>query len=232
MGSIALVTGANRGLGAAFVRALISAGAGKVYAAARDPQTITQPGVIPVRLDVTCPADIETLARELGDVNLVVNNAGIGGSAPVLAPSSIEMLREQLETNAVGPLRLTQAFSPILATRDSSAVINVISALSWATLPGVTGSYSASKAAMWALSNAMRQELNAQGTEVLSLHVAFMETDMTRGLPGEKASPDDIARMALASLEAGESELLADEVTRAVHAGLTACPPMYLGMLK
>lgn len=232
MGSIALVTGANRGLGAAFVRALILAGAGKVYAAARDPQTITQPGVIPVRLDVTCPDDIETLARELGDVNLVVNNAGIGGSGPVLAPSSIEMLREQFETNAVGPLRLTQAFSPILATRGSSAVINVISALSWATLPGVTGSYSASKAAMWALSNAMRQELNAQGTEVLSLHVAFMETDMTRGVPGEKASPDDIARMALASLEAGESELLADEVTRAVHAGLTACPPMYLGMLK
>ncbi|WP_423241935.1 SDR family NAD(P)-dependent oxidoreductase [Pantoea agglomerans] len=107
---------------------MISAGAGKVYAAARDPQTITQPGVIPVRLDVTCPDDIETLARELGDVNLVVNNAGIGGSGPVLAPSSIAMLREQFETNAVGPLRITQAFSPILATRDSSAVINSLQA--------------------------------------------------------------------------------------------------------
>lgn len=77
----------------------------------------------------------------------------------------------------------------------------------------------------------MRQELSAQGTEVLSLHVAFMDTDMARGVPGPKASPDEVARMALAALEAGHSKLLADEVTRSVHAGLTAVPPMYLGML-
>lgn len=228
--TVALVTGANRGLGAAFARALLSAGARKVYAAARDPLTVTQPGVIPVRLDVTRPEEVEALARELGDVNLVVNNAGIGGSGSILAPTAIETLRSQFETNAVGPLRLTQAFAPILATHDSSAVINVISALSWVTLTGVTGSYSASKAAAWALSNAMRQELKAQRTEVLSLHVAFMDTDMARGVPGDKASPDDIAQMTLAALEDGQSEILADEVTQSVHAGLTANPPMYLGM--
>ena len=228
--TVALVTGANRGLGAAFARALLSAGARKVYAAARDPLTVTQPGVIPVRLDVTRPEEVEALARELGDANLVVNNAGIGGSGSILAPTAIETLRSQFETNAVGPLRLTQAFAPILATHDSSAVINVISALSWVTLTGVTGSYSASKAAAWALSNAMRQELKAQRTEVLSLHVAFMDTDMARGVPGDKASPDDIAQMTLAALEDGQSEILADEVTQSVHAGLTANPPMYLGM--
>jgi len=77
----------------------------------------------------------------------------------------------------------------------------------------------------------MRQELKAQGTEVLSLHVAFMDTDMARGVPGEKASPDEIAQMSLAALEGGQSELLADDVTRNVHAGLTALPPLYLGML-
>ena len=229
--TVALVTGANRGLGAAFARALLSAGAHKVYAAARDPLTVTQPGVIPVRLDVTRPEEVEALARELGDVNLVVNNAGIGGSGSILAPTAIDTLRSQFETNAVGPLRLTQAFAPILATHDSSAVINVISALSWVTLTGVTGSYSASKAAAWALSNAMRQELKAQRTEVLSLHVAFMDTDMARGVPGDKASPDDIAQMTLAALEDGQSEILADEVTQSVHAGLTANPPMYLGMV-
>lgn len=230
-GSIALVTGANRGLGAAFARELLAAGAAKVYAAARDPSTITEPGVVPVRLDVTRPDQIEALARELGDVNLLVNNAGIGGTGPVLAPESIDLLHQQFETNAVGPLRMTQAFAPILAARSGSAVINVISLLSWATLPGLTGSYSASKAAAWALSNAMRQELKAQGTEVLSLHVGPMDTDMVRGMPGPKISPDEVARLTIAALEAEQSELLADDLTRSVHAGLTSVPPMYLGML-
>ncbi|ASU38901.1 short-chain dehydrogenase [Herbaspirillum sp. meg3] len=230
-GSVALVTGANRGLGAAFARALLAAGAAKVYAAARAPSTVAEPGVVPVRLDVTCPDQIEALARELGDVSLLVNNAGIGGASPVLALASIDLLQQQIETNAVGPLRMTQAFAPIMAASSNSAVINVISALSWATLPGVTSSYSASKAAAWALSNAMRQELKAQGTEVLSLHVAFMDTDMARGVPGDKTSPDEVARLAITALEAGQPELLADEVTRSVHAGLTAVPPMYLGML-
>lgn len=229
--SVVLVTGANRGLGAAFVRALLAAGAGRVYAAARDPGTITEPGVIPVRLDVTRPDQIDALAKELGDVNLLINNAGTGGAGPVLDAAALDLLRSQFETNTLGPLRMTQAFAPMLAEHSQSAVINVISALSWATLPGITGTYSASKAAAWALSNAMRQELKAQGTGVLSLHVAFMDTDMARGVPGDKASPDDIARMTLSALEDGQSELLADDVTRSVHAGLTATPPVYLGML-
>jgi NAD(P)-dependent dehydrogenase (short-subunit alcohol dehydrogenase family) len=230
-GSVALVTGANRGLGAAFARGLLAAGAAKVYAAARDPATVTVPGVVPVRLDVTRPDEIEALARELTDVSLLVNNAGIGGSGPVLDPKSIDTLHQQFETNAVGPLRLAQAFAPTLAARSGSAIVNVISALSWVTLPSVTGSYSASKAAAWALSNAMRQELKAQGTQVLSLHVAFMDTDMARGAPGPKTSPDVVVHLAIAALEAGQSELLADDVTRSVHAGLTAEPPMYLGMV-
>ena len=179
---------------------------------------------------MTRPDEIAALARELKDVNLLVNNAGIGGSGPVLDPRSIEALRQQFETNAVGPLRMAQAFAPTLGVRGSSAVINVISALSWITLPGMTGGYSASKAAAWALSNAMRHELKAQGTQVLSLHVAFIDTDMARGASGPKSSPDEIVRLAIETLEAGQSELLADDVTRSVHAGLTAQPPMYLGM--
>ena len=230
-GSVALVTGANRGLGAAFARALLAAGATKVYAGARDPSTVKELGVVPVQLDVTRPDQIKALAGELGDVNLLVNNAGIGGGGPVLAPAAIDLLRQHFETNTVGPLRMSQAFASSLAARDESAVINVISALSWATLPGVTGTYSASKAAAWALSNAMRQEFKSQRTQVLSLHVAYMDTDMARGVPGDKKSPDEVARLAIAALEAGESELLADDVTRSVHAGLTASPPLYLGML-
>ena len=228
-GSVALVTGANRGLGLAFARGLLAAGAAKVYAAARDPATVTLPGVVPVRLDVTQPELIAELARELIDVTLLVNNAGIGEFGPLLAPDAIESLRRQLETNAVGPLRLVQAFAPVLAKNGGGAVVNVLSVLSWLTLPGRSGGYSGSKAAGWALSNALRQELKAQRTELLAVHAAFIDTDMARGAPGPKIAPDDVVRQAVAALEAGQPELLADATTRSVRAGLAAEPPVYVG---
>jgi NAD(P)-dependent dehydrogenase (short-subunit alcohol dehydrogenase family) len=227
-GSVALVTGANRGLGAAFARGLLAAGATKVYAAARNPSAVTLPGVTPVRLDVTQPEHIESLARELSDVTLLVNNAGIGEFDPLLAPGSIDALRRQFETNTVGLLRLVQAFAPVLAKNGVGAVVNVLSVLSWLTLPG-SGGYSASKAAGWALSNALRQELKAQGTELLAVHAGLIDTDMARGMLGPKVAPDDVVRQVIAALEAGQPELLADETTRNVHAGLVAEPPVYLG---
>ena len=228
-GSVALVTGANRGLGAAFARGLLAAGAAKVYAAARDPASVTLPGVVPVRLDVTDPEQVAALASELTDVTLLVNNAGIGGSGPLLAPGAIDVLRRQIDTNAIGPLRLVQAFAPALAAHGGGAIVNMVSTLSWLTLPGATGTYSASKAAAWALGNGLRQELKAQSTELLAVHAAFIDTDMARGATGPKTSPDEIVRLTLAALEAGQPELLADEVTRGVHAGLTAEPPIYIG---
>ncbi len=227
-GSVALVTGANRGLGTAFARGLLMTGAAKVYAAARDPAAVTLPGVVPVRLDVTQPEQIAALARDLTDVTLLVNNAGIGDFGPLLAPGAIDALRRQFETNAVGPLRLVQVFAPVLATNGGGAIINVLSVLSWLTLAGRSGGYSASKAAGWALGNALRQELKSQGTELLAVHAAFIDTDMARGAPGPKLAPDDLVRQAIAALEAGQSELLADATTRNVHAGLAAEPPVYL----
>lgn len=226
-GSIALVTGANRGLGAAFARGLSAAGAAKVYGAARDPAAVTLPGVVPVRLDVTRPEHVAELARQLTDVTLLVNNAGIGEFGPLLAPGAIDALHRQFETNAVGPLRLVQALAPVLARNGGGAVVNVLSVLSWLTLPG-SGGYSASKAGGWALSNALRQELKVQGTELLAVHAAFIDTDMARGAPGPKIAPDDVVRQAIAALEAGHAELLADTTTRNVRAGLAAEWPMYL----
>lgn len=226
--SIALVTGANRGLGSAFARALLSAGATKVYAAARDPSTVNLPGVIPVRLDVTQPEQVAALARELSDVNLVVNNAGIFEGSPLLAESSVDSLRRQFEVNAVGPLRLVQAFAPTLAANGGGAVVNVLSVLSWLTLANFSGGYSASKAAGWALSNALRQELAVQNTQLLAVHAAFIDTDMARGVPGQKLSPEDVVQQVLDALEAGQPEVLVDPTTRSVHAGLTAQPPIYL----
>ena len=226
-GSVALVTGANRGLGAAFARELLAAGAAKVYAAAREPSAVTLPGVVPVRLDVTRPEHAAALARELTDVTLLVNNAGIAEFGPLVAPGGIDALHRQLETNAVGPLRLVQAFAPALASHGGGAVVNVLSALSWLTLPDL-GGYCASKAAGWALGNALRQELKAQGTELLAVHAAFIDTYMARGVAGPKIAPEDVVRQAIAALEAGQPELLADAITRGVHSGLVAEPPMYL----
>lgn len=227
-GSVALVTGANRGLGLAFARGLLAAGATKVYAAARDPDSITLPGVVPLRLDVTRPDQVAGAVRQAGDVTLLVNNAGIGGFGPLLAPDSLANLRQLLETNTLGPLALAQAFAPVLARQGGGAIVNVLSALSWLTLPG-SGGYSASKAAGWALSNALRQELAPQGTQLLALHVAFMDTDMARNAPGPKTSPDEVVRLTLAALEAGEAELLADTITRDLRHGLGAARPAYLG---
>ncbi|HEY0682738.1 MAG TPA: SDR family oxidoreductase [Steroidobacter sp.] len=227
--SVALVSGANRGLGAAFVRGLLAGGAAKVYAGARDPNTVNVPGAVPVQLDVTRPEQIAHLARELTDVTLLVNNAGISEIGPVLATSAIDSLRRQFDTNTIGPLRLAQAFAPVLAGNGGGAVVSVLSALSWLTLPGRTGAYSASKAAGWALSNALRHELKSQHTQLLSLHAGFIDTDMARHVPGPKSTPEEIVRQTLAALEAGESELLADAVSREVHRGLTAERPVYLG---
>lgn len=228
-GSIALVTGANRGLGAAFARGLLDAGAAKVYAAARNPGEATHPRIVPVRLDVTQPDQVAALARELRDVTLLVNNAGIFEPGPALMPASIDALRRQFETNVVGPLGLVQGFAPVLAANGGGAVINMLSVLSWLTLPNVSGAYSASKAAAWALTNAIRQELASQHTEVLAVHAAFIDTDMARGVPGPKLTPEAVVAQTLAALEAGQHEVLVDATTRHVHAGLVAEPRVYLG---
>lgn len=228
-GSIALVTGANRGLGAAFARALVAAGAAKVYAAARRPGSVQIAGVVPVELDVTKPDQISALAGELRDVTLLVNNAGVFEPGPVLSGDSVGALQRQIDTNAIGPLRMVQAFAPVLAANGGGAVVNMLSVLSWLTLANVSGAYSASKAAAWALSNALRQELAGQGTGLLSVHAGFIDTDMAAGVQMAKNSPDEVARLTLEALAAGRSELLVDEITRNVRAGLGSTPPVYLG---
>lgn len=225
--SIALVTGANRGLGRAWAAALLQQGARKVYAAARDPATVDLPGAIPVRLDITDAAQVAAAASECGDVTLLVNNAGIARGGELLAAIGNDVLREELETNLFGTLAMCRAFAPGLATKGGGGIVNVLSVLSWVTLPGA-GPYCAAKAAAWSMTNAVRQALRAQGTQVLALHVAFMDTDMTAHVAEPKAAPADVVRQALAALEAGKEEVLADETTRQVKQGLSAEPGVYL----
>ncbi|TAJ51361.1 MAG: SDR family oxidoreductase [Nevskiaceae bacterium] len=222
----AFVTGANRGLGRAFARALLARGARKVYAAARDPATIDEAGVVPVRLDVTDAAQVTAAAAACGDVSLLINNAGIFEPGPLLAEDGEAQLQRQLAVNLFGPLRITRGFAPVLAANGGGAVINVLSALSWIALPG-TGSYGASKSAAWGLGNALRQELRAQGSQLLALHPAYIDTGMTAGVSAPKSSPEAVVARALDGLEQNLDEVLADAVTEQVKAGLVALPPAY-----
>ena len=225
--SIALVTGANRGLGRAFTQALLAGGARKVYAAARDPASVKQPGVEPVRLDVTNVEEVAAAARDLGDVTHVINNAGIIRGSGFLGEKGVEAVRAELETNFFGPVLVSRAFAPILARNGGGAIVNVLSALSWVAFPS-SSTYSASKAAAWAFSNGLRNELRGQGTQVLALHVGYMDTDMVREVAAPKSKPEDVARQVLEALEAGKSEILADEVSRRVKQNLSAEPGVYL----
>lgn len=228
--SVALVTGANRGIGLAFARELLARGARKVYAGARDPVAVTQAGVTPLRLDVNQPDDIAAAAALAQDVTLVINNAGIAQPGGFLAPDSEELARRIFETNVFGVLRVSQAFAPILKANHGGALLNVLSVASWVN-GGELAAYSASKSAAWSLTNALRHELAAQKTQVLGLHMAYVDTDLTRGFEVPKTSPEDIVRRALDGLEAGLDEVLADELTQQVRRGLTAARPSYLPAL-
>jgi NAD(P)-dependent dehydrogenase (short-subunit alcohol dehydrogenase family) len=225
--AVALVTGANRGIGLAFTRALLARGARKVYAAARDPASVTLSGVEPIRLDVTKADEVAAAAARAGDVTLLINNAGIGQPDRFLGPDSEANARRHLETNYFGVLRTTQAFAPVLAANGGGALLNVLSIASWIN-GGQLATYAASKSAAWSLTNALRHELAGQRTQVLALHMAFVDTDLVRTIDAPKTSPDEIVARALDALEAGLDEVLADERTRMIKQGLTAARPSYL----
>lgn len=221
--SIALVTGANRGLGKAYVKALLNAGAKKVYAAARDIGSIeAAPGVVPLKLDVTKTEDIEAAIALAKDVTLLINNAGINGrNGPSAGTIDIDTLRLEIETNAIGPLATSLAFAPILAANGGGAIVNMHSALSWINLPN-TITYSASKAAVWSLTNGLRLQLASRGTLVVGVHVAFVDTDMTRGLEGvPKADADEVVSRVLSGIEKDETEVLADGTAQAIKQNLS-----------
>ncbi|MGC4060583.1 MAG: SDR family oxidoreductase [Aquabacterium sp.] len=219
--AVVFITGANRGLGQSFAKAALAAGAAKVYAAARDPASITLPGVIPVQLDVTDADQIAAAVRACPDVTLLVNNAGIFKRGPVLSVESVDLAQAEMATNFLAPWRLSAAFAPVLAKHPASGIINVLSVLSWLSSPDVAA-YCASKAAAWSLTNSLRQALAPQGTAVMALHVGYMDTDMTAGITAPKTSPDDVARGALDALSQGATEYLADDISRQVKHGLCA----------
>jgi NAD(P)-dependent dehydrogenase (short-subunit alcohol dehydrogenase family) len=217
---VALVTGANRGLGRRFAEQLVERGA-KVYAAARRPETIDIPGVVPIALDITDPESIRRAAEQASDVNVLVNNAGVSTRANLLE-GSLDDVRLEMETHYFGTLQMIRAFAPVIERNGGGAILDVLSVLSWLH-PPTSGAYSAAKAAAWALTDAMRTELAPRGIHVAALHVGYMDTDMVSYIPADqKTDPGAVARQALDGLFAGEPEILGDDLTRNTRANLSA----------
>jgi NAD(P)-dependent dehydrogenase (short-subunit alcohol dehydrogenase family) len=212
-----LVTGANRGLGRHLVEQLRDRGA-TVYAAARNPDSVDVAGVTPIQLDVTNEASITAAAETVGGVSILINNAGSStGSSLLTGP--IDDIRLEMDTHYFGTLLVTRAFAGQLAEEGRGAVLNILSVLSWFSFPAI-GAYCAAKSAEWSMTNALRQELSAQGTVVSALHVGYMDTDMAVGVKGPKSDPAAVARIALDGIEAGELEILADEISLSVRSSL------------
>lgn len=212
-----LVTGANRGMGREYVAQLLERGVAKVYAAARDPRTVvsTDPRVVPLALDVTDPDSVARAVEAVQDVSVLINNAGIARAESVLNPDT-STLRLELETNLFGPLALVSAFADRLA-QNAGAVVNVASVASWLA---AGGTYGVSKAALWSATDSMRNELAPRGVHVVGVYVGYVDTDMTAAVQAPKSDPADVVRQVLDGLEAGDLEVLADEVTRGVRAHL------------
>jgi NAD(P)-dependent dehydrogenase (short-subunit alcohol dehydrogenase family) len=218
-GSVALVTGANRGLGQAFARSLIDKGASRVYAAARRPEEITDNDVTPVRLDITSAEQVADASRRCTDVNLLINNAVEVIQSPLIAAGSLEPARAQMETNYFGTLAMCQAFAPVLARNGGGAIVNMCSIVSFFNVPSM-GSFCPTKAALWSMTHGIRIELRSQGTQVVSVHVGFIDTRQSAGFDVPKHAPADIAAKVIQAVEGGSEEVLADERTRQVKANV------------
>ena len=222
---IALVTGANRGLGKAYTDALLAAGAAKVYAGARDPVSvaITDTRLVPVKLDVAHDNDVHAAAAACTDVNLLINNAGIMLASPMLAEGSEAALRAEIEVNVFGMLRMIRDFAPVLAKNGGGAIANMLSVVSWFVFP-FNATYCASKHAALALTEGVRMQLKAQGTQVVAIYAGFIDTDMAAGFDREKTSPRQVAERTLAGIREGLNDVHADERSEAIWQAVRTDP--------
>ena len=219
-GATVLVTGGGRGLGKAFVDALYTRGAKKVYATARDPRTVTHPDVEALALEATDPSSVAAVAQQAQDVTILINNAA-GAISTSLLSGTLEDIRREFEVNFYGPLLANRAFVPVIEGNGGGHILTVHSVLSW--LP-FAGSYSASKAALWSQTEALRLELRPRGINVTGLYVGYMDTDMAAHVSSPKSDPRDVAAQALDGVAADASEVIADDLTRLVKSSLSGDP--------
>src|ERR1700733_601210 len=222
-GAVALVTGSNRGLGKAFVRGLLDAGAAKVYAAARSVNSATECDATPVELDIRNDHHITAATNTFRDVTLLVNNAGIARFTPLIGTPSMAAARDEIAVNYLGTLAMCRAFAPALGKNGGGAIVNVLSVVSWITVP-ISGSYSVSKAAELAMTKGIRVELRSQKTLVVGVHAGYIDTDMAAHTTVKKTTPEAVVAATLTAIERDETEVLADERSRDVRRRLCSNP--------
>jgi NAD(P)-dependent dehydrogenase (short-subunit alcohol dehydrogenase family) len=216
-GSTALVTGANRGFGRHLAGELLARGA-TVYAGARNPDSVELPGARPLAIDITDPASIAAAVEIAADVTLLINNAGASTGADLLT-SDLDTIRVELDTHFYGTLAMIRAFAPQISANGGGSILNILSALAWLSFPEI-GAYCAAKSAEWSLTNALRAQLADRQIRVAGLHVGYMDTEMAASVTSAKTNPADIAKIAIDGIEADLYEILADDVSRHVQAGL------------
>lgn len=217
--SVVLVTGSNRGIGKAYVAALLNRGAKKVYAGMRDVGAFDKIAsdwpeehrakVTPVGIDITNEGHIRSAATKAGDVTLLINNAGIADFAGLIAAENLDAARREMEVNYFGTLRVIRAFAPVLKNNGGGALVNILSVASLGNFP-VLGSYSASKAALHSLTQGVRAELSAQGTQVFGVFPGPIDTEMAKDFDMEKSPPSVIAEGTLDAMEQGEEDIFTD----------------------
>jgi len=223
-GCVALVTGANRGIGEQFVKALRAAGAKRIYAGARDPAALRIDAadrdlIVPLGIDVTRAADVAAAAARCRDVTLLVNNAGVNFNTPLMGIEALDNARAEIETNYFGTLAMCRAFAPVLKANGGGTIVNMLSILARVNLP-LMGSLCASKAAALSMTQGVRAELKAQGTKVIGVMPGAVETRMTEMLPPPKMNPADVAKAALEAVELGLEDVYPGDMAQGVAAGL------------
>lgn len=225
-GSVALVTGTNRGIGPEIVRALLRGGAKKIYCAARDVNALTSLVAVspdrlqPIQIDVSKPEEIKAAAAKCGDITLLINNAGVNFNTPLFAVDATDNARREMEVNYFGTLNMCRAFQPILKKNGGGAVVNMLSILALINLP-LMGSLCASKAALLSLTQALRAETKVQGTHVMAVLPGAVDTDMTKGLEIPKLAPRQAAEAVIHGLKSRAEEIFPGAMGSGVAFGLT-----------